>query len=353
MALHSLKCHTPGCTYKTPELPESLCSQDMNNHTASIHANKDQSAHSNLPERTEKAKRPTISVGCTPEDWSFFEYAWKQCKISANIKDRIVANLMQCCEDTLHKDLFRLYGDPSGSTEEIVFNRIKNHAVHTENVIIARVTHQQMKQDRDEPVRNFVAKLKGQAGICGYTIEHECQCKLKSNVSYSDEMVRNILASGLSDNDIQRELFSDANQEMTLDQMINFIESKEAGKRSASQITSTVITSAVRSTYKRDVNQSIRNYSQHKRYEHANTKKRNKPCNWCGRLDHDYGSRNCPAFNHTCKNCGKINHYESVCKRPAAQQPRASTIFMAHDDQSSDPEVLMEAVHHRVLNQEK
>ena len=61
MALYSLKCHTPGCTYKTPELPESLCSQDINNHIAAIHTNID---HDHLPSQSSG----TVSSTTAPED---------------------------------------------------------------------------------------------------------------------------------------------------------------------------------------------------------------------------------------------------------------------------------------------
>ena len=351
-----ITCPHNACDWNTGENTPEVILYLAQAHEKEHQENHQKSLSLPQPERTEKVKRPTISVGCIPEAWSFFEYAWKDFKVSANIsEERRVSNLMQCCDDALHKDLFRLYGDPNGSTEDQILQRIKKHAVHTENVIIARVTHQQMKQDRDEPVRNFVARLKGQGGICSYNIEHECQCKKKSNVSYADEMVRNILASGLADNDIQRELFSDANQEMTLEQMINFIESKEAGKRSASQITSTVKTCAVRSTYKRDANQAIRNHTQNKGGETTMAKNTTIPCRWCGRRDHDLGFRkqNCPAFNHICKICGIRSHYEKVCRRnSAAHQPRASTIYMDHEDHSPDLEILIELVHHQAYNQE-
>ena len=213
----SFSCPRKNCTWTTGEHSEPVALYRAQIHEEEHKENIVPTA--SIPhERTEKAKRPIISAGCNPEDWAFFEYAWEGFKLSANIKEeRVVANLMQCCDDSLHKDLFRLYGDPTGNSEEQILKRIKDHAIHAENKIIARVTHQQMKQDRDEPVRNFVAKLKGQAGVCSYTIDHECQCKVKSSISYSDEMVRNILASGLADSDIQRDLFSDANQDMTLE----------------------------------------------------------------------------------------------------------------------------------------
>ena len=227
-----------------------------------------------------------------------------------------------------------------------------------ENIIIARVTHHQMKQDRDEPVRSFVARLKGQAGTCNYTMKHTCSCKKESDINYSEEMVRNILASGLADNDIQRDLFGDANQEMPLEQMINFIEAKEGGKRSASQVTSTVRTFAVRSTYKRDVNRAVKTHNQSTRSENSNIRYRSGFCGWCGKKGHEKYDletrrRLCPAFDHSCKKCGRHGHYDSLCRgKSMAKFPNTSTIYTGSDPYSSDSEILIDATHHQASKHE-
>ena len=49
-------------------------------------------------------------------------------------------------------------------------------------------------------------------------------------------MIEDVLCRGLEDSDIQVDLLGDRNQEMTMEQVIKFIEAKEAGKRSASRL---------------------------------------------------------------------------------------------------------------------
>ena len=241
-----------------------------------------------------------------------------------------------------------------GNTEKVALEKIKKVAVHVQNIIVARVTLHQIKQDRDEPIRSVAAKLKGQASICNYTIKHKCQCSLESEINYADEIVKDVLVSGLADNQIQRELFANPNQEMPLEDMINLIESKEVGNRSVSQVANTVKTYAVRSTYKRDINKTIKNHNQTNRDENISTRSKTWPCDWCGKQGHgnyrdpEIRRKSCPAFNKICKKCSRKGHYESACK---AGQHRTSTIYMEHEDHSSDPEVLMGAVHHRAYAQ--
>ena len=37
-------------------------------------------------------------------------------------------------------------------------------------------------------------------------------------------------------------------------------------------------------------------------------------CGYCGRL-HPKGWQNCPASEHKCKKCGKLNHFAKVCRQ--------------------------------------
>ena len=356
----TIRCQRPECPYTTGEHPDNIALALFQDHSQ-WHAEQSRLSTNTMynnaiqSDRPEKVKKPPISLGSTPEDWSYFITRWDNYKEITNIKENsIIVNLMECCEETLRKDLFRTYGNLKGNTEEEALNKIKKVAVRTENVIFARVTHHQMKQDDEQPVRSFVAKLKGQAGICNYIIRHTfpCGCNHESDVSYADAMVRTVLASGLADNQIQRDLFCESNQEMPLEQMINFIETKEVGNRSVPQATNTVKTFAVRSTYKRDTNQAIKTHNMTSRGEN-----RTFPCGWCGKRGHgnhkdrERRRRVCPAFEHICKNCDIKSHYESVCKgKSGATHHRASTIYTDYEDHSSDRDVLMGAVQHRTFS---
>ena len=60
--------------------------------------------------------------------------------------------------------------------------------------MVARVTLNNMRQDRDEPVRAFAARLRGQAGVCKFT--HPCTgCGGETN--YTDAIIRDVLCRGI------------------------------------------------------------------------------------------------------------------------------------------------------------
>ena len=96
--------------------------------------------------------------------------------------------------------------------------------------MVARAALCVMHQDRDEPARTFAARARGQARTCKFT--QDCpQCS--TVVDFTDTMIRDVVTRGLDGQEIQQDLLGDRNQEPCLEEVIQFVESKESGKRSA------------------------------------------------------------------------------------------------------------------------
>ena len=74
------------------------------------------------------------------------------------------------------------------------------------------------KQERDEPVRKFLARLKGMGAICKLTVTSTCN---EVN-SYSEEIITTTLVKGLVDNETKGEILSKMNP-LTLDATITFV----------------------------------------------------------------------------------------------------------------------------------
>ena len=143
--------------------------------------------------------------------------------------------------------------------------------------MVARVALHNMTQDREEPIRSFCARIKGQAGVCKYHIEcPSCQ----TTVNYTMCIVRDVLFRGLADSDIQLELLGHTNHDMNLEQVVSFIESKEAGKRSAMKLSQAQGIQAVRSAYKqsKSVTDKIKSTMVKRQATNATT-----PCGYCGK----------------------------------------------------------------------
>ena len=77
----------------------------------------------------------------------------------------------------------------------------------------------QTPQDRDEPILNLYAKLKGHASGCH--IIKKCSCNL--DVGYSDEIVRDCLTCNKADEDIKLEVLGQDNHDISLDDSFQLI----------------------------------------------------------------------------------------------------------------------------------
>ena len=87
---------------------------------------------------------------------------------------------------------------------------IKTLAVRQENTIVARATLHNMRQDQDETIRSFEARIKGQAGICKYTTTCPPDTSI-ADIDYTDAILRDVLVRGIADQDIQPDLLGDQN----------------------------------------------------------------------------------------------------------------------------------------------
>ena len=102
---------------------------------------------------------------------------------------------------------------------------IRKLAVQEESTMVAWVQLHNMHQDRDGTVRSFCAHLHGQAGICKFTT----QCpSCDTNVNYTEHILCDVLTHGLADSKIQLDLLGDKSQDMTLEEVLQFVEAKES-----------------------------------------------------------------------------------------------------------------------------
>ena len=286
-----------------------------------LHARTDHAAAPQVPQpriKAENVKRPTVSASGTEEEWQYFLQRWTTYKQATQLNgNHIIFQLLETCEESLRRDLTRTHGDLTNQPEATVLQHIKTLAVRLENPMVARFQLQQLRQDRDEPIRGFAARLKGQASVCKFL--KQCSCAEPREVDYTSDMVRDCLIRGLEDEDIRLEILGQQNQDMTLDQVIQIAEAKESGKRSAHLLHEgapvTPIAAAVKSTYRK---QSAT------RLQHQNKQRVDPPttqlrCGNCGNRGHssnkDQRRVHCPAWKHRCTICGILNHFESVCRR--------------------------------------
>ncbi|MEL6802297.1 MAG: reverse transcriptase domain-containing protein, partial [Bacteroidota bacterium] len=293
-------CPYPDCAYTTDDVTDQLAAVMLRIHADGAHSAPQQEAA-----RVEKVRRPVIVSGGTSEEWSYFLTRWNDYKSATKISGtEKVIQLLECCDNDLRKDLTRAAGGTlSNKPEEYVLQKIMSLAVRQENVMVARVELHEMKQDQDEAIRSFAARVKGHANVCKFVVD--CP-SCEQSVNFTHEILKDVIVKGIRDCDIQLDLLSDHNQDMSLEAIIKYIEAKESGKRSATKIFQNVqAASTSRSAYQKS------------KFHPAKSESR---CNYCGTSGHGKNppmslrKKSCPAYGKKCTYCGIPNHSASVCR---------------------------------------
>ena len=186
--------------------------------------------------------------------------------------------------------------------------------------MVARVHLSNMRQDRDEAIRNFGTLLRGQASVSKFTIA----CPSCSNdVPYTNNILRDVLIKGLADNEIQLDPLGGTNQDISLEEVFQIVKAKEAGKRSAGHLLQTQGIKAARSQYCKTKQDEVR----HNAGGADPQKNKHETCLYGGQCGHGKNApkkireAECPAYGESCGYCGKPNHHAIVCRIKDKQQP--------------------------------
>ena len=309
MAPVNVECPIEDCDYTaTHAEPEAAVVAAMLSVHATVHVAVPRALGANT--KMEKLKRPSVALAGTGEAWSYFITRWGEYKTGTKlVGPDIVVQLLECCEEELRKDLSRTAGKSlMSSDEKDVLTAMKAFAIRAENTMVARVALSNMRQGHEEPIRSFYARIKGQADTCKYEMKcTKTECEQVND--FTEEIIRNVIARGIADQEIQLDLLGEKNQDMPLKNMIEYFEAKESGKRSASRLLDPQSTDAISSSYRRGKQQDVRN-----RGGARPEKPKAKPkgvCIYCGEVGHGktplWHTRRteCPAYGKKCQKCGR------------------------------------------------
>ena len=106
-----------------------------------------------------------------------------------------------------------------------LLGEIKKLAVVRQSNMVNTLALMTAKQERDEPVRQFAARLRGLAAVCDLSVTCTA-CTPPTKVSMVDKLVCMSLIGGLNDEETKQEVVSKV-QEMPLDETIVFVEARE------------------------------------------------------------------------------------------------------------------------------
>ena len=249
-----------------------------------------------------KVDSPKIATGTSAEDWESFKRLWKLYKSSQGIQDAQRSTyLMYCCEMDLQTDILKTFPntDISAVSEKDLLEAIENLAVKRESVLVQRIKISKLVQSPGVYIRNFYAQLHGQAKLCKYTMTAKCGgCDADINIDYSDEMIKDHLVRGISDQEILSDLLGDPKTDRTAREVVDFVANKEQAKLERGVVGDQA--NAVSS---------------------GNKSLSDRKCWACGETVHAENNNAkarkelCKAWSSECNKCNKQGHYNKCCSK--------------------------------------
>lgn len=249
-----IPCQFTECTFVAKHDLETVAVAMFNSHLLTHQPQS--SSRSTTKQKLPPIARPNVKQDITEEEWTAFELEWNRFKRCTDIPHGQEADqLYDCCEKGLGRLLVR--EDPAivEAGEKALLDAIKRMAVIKVATSVRRTKLLSSKQDHGETFREFYANVKAQASVCKFAIKcpHQC-CKDASEVDYTPMVIKDILISGIADNEIRKDVLEWPELDSKSDKdIVGFVEGKETAKSAWSGSQPTGV--AGLSSYKKAPNQ--------------------------------------------------------------------------------------------------
>jgi transposase InsO family protein len=277
--------------------------------------------------------------------------------IAAQIYNNCDTNVQNAIINSSSRDFFKL-------TEDEILNLVEKIVTKRSNPSVHRLAFSSLAQSENEPVKDFVVRLKSSARDCEFVCPSCKHDLIPGNVK--DQLVR-----GLHNGSLQTDILAKADTLTDLDAVVKHAESFEVAIHDQAKLQDSADVMGARvSEYKRAnqarINNSWSNQQPAKdqqqqshdaagsghhqqrtpqsqpanrdsRQHSKGQQQRKRMCPGCGSTTHLVNrNSDCPAWGQRCHNCDTANHFASVCRQPKRDSARA--ILLAHAQTDDEPQ---------------
>lgn len=271
--------------------------------------------------KSKKPERPLINAGIDDREWALLQDTWSRyklmCKIAPNDVPTLRLELRAACSADVNKLLFEFVGPAvlDNCTESELLQHIKSVAVKVTHKEVHRMAFDKMVQGQGETITQFVSRLKAMSFLCQFEITCTA-CNSQVKQSYAEDRIAQRLVAGLSNQEHQRKILSEAETLTTLDAKVKRLQILETTDESSSILhvqppKATEAGAAMSQFKKKKKNAKTGNGSSNK-----------EKCKWCARFSHPGGKsmerENCPARDKICFRCKEKGHVQECCEKTGA-----------------------------------
>ena len=258
-----------------------------------------------LAKATVTAKLSELTHEMTQPQFRKFLQDWLVYKQITQLSPAMVAgHLYNACDEAVQTSLINTYPDFNTMDEQTALDTIETVVTIRVNPAVHRKAFGEMRQGDKETIQTFVVRLRSSASDCAFECPN-CEHDL-STVNIKDQLIR-----GLNNTTLQAEILAKADQLKTLDDVIKYAEASETALRDQSSLANNANSDHVYglSHRKKQGGNYRRNNNDHSK------KSSSRLCKGCGTSNHGPNrAADCPAWGKDCFDCGKPNHFASVCE---------------------------------------
>ena len=222
-------------------------------------------------------------------------------------------------------------------SEDDIFKLLEKITTKRSNPSVHRIAFSNLTQSENEPVKDFVVRLKSHARDCEFACPNCNHDLVPTNVM--DQLVR-----GLHNSTLQTDILAKSETLKVLADVVKHAESFEAALHDQSKLQHPSDVMSARTTdYKRMSQERLTDNWNNRQppkssnqlptpptrsdgqngqqpYKSQQQKgghfERRRTCAGCGAATHNDRPKDCPAWGKSCHNCNRPNHFYSVCRQP-------------------------------------
>lgn len=239
-------------------------------------------------------------------DWERFQSEWTNYEVATDICEgsakKRAAVFLACIGSAAHS-VFRTFrfdnADDKSDVSKII-EAFQKHCIGETNVTYERYIFHQRVQQPGEIFDDFLADLRKMAKTCAFE-------------QLEDSLIRDRLIIGIRDDPTRRRLLQQ--KKLSLSDTIDACRASEATSRRLRVMGGSDKVEAL--THSSSTSSSVSSHGRRtasKSRDRQNREPSNiRRCKYCDR-QHGASKESCPAFRQKCRKCGKMNHFEVVCK---------------------------------------
>ncbi|XP_065216880.1 uncharacterized protein K02A2.6-like [Planococcus citri] len=191
--------------------------------------------------------------------------------------------------------------EPIDEKYKDIVDLVDKHLDPTPNPIVERHNFNIAKQETNESVPDFIARLRKLATTCDYG-------------TTLDNQLRDAIVRGIRNSDTKKKLF-EKGKDLTLSQALEIVKSSETAEQNTKQVNgetpSTSSTVYFQSSSGSNSRQNKCNNCGRNNHSTANCRVPKTKCDYCGKNNHQ--SNRC-YFKKDCSVCGRSNHTRDKCR---------------------------------------